>query len=91
MAFCSFTGSSLRMENKRQGKTRLAKYYLPLEDSKKHKVEYKILLIGDSGVGKSSILLSFISNTCHDLSPTMGVDFKIKLFTVNGKRLKLPI
>ncbi|KAI9156394.1 hypothetical protein LWI28_005667 [Acer negundo] len=52
---------------------------------------FKILLIGDSGVGKSSILLSFISNTCHDLSPTIGVDFKIKLFTVNEKRLKLTI
>ncbi|KAJ4720696.1 Ras-related protein like [Melia azedarach] len=52
---------------------------------------FKILLIGDSGVGKSSILLSFISNSVHDLSPTIGVDFKIKLLTVGGKRLKLTI
>lgn len=33
---------------------------------------FKILLIGDSGVGKSSILLSFIANSFHDLSPTVG-------------------
>ncbi len=33
---------------------------------------FKILLIGDSGVGKSSLLLSFISNFVHDLSPTIG-------------------
>lgn len=33
---------------------------------------FKILLIGDSGVGKSSILLSYISNFVHDLSPTIG-------------------
>lgn len=28
----------------RQGKTRLAKYYVPLEDSEKHKVEYEVIL-----------------------------------------------
>ncbi|XP_043817046.1 ras-related protein RABC2a isoform X2 [Manihot esculenta] len=52
---------------------------------------FKILLIGDSGVGKSTILLSFISNSVHDLSPTVGVDFKIKMVNVGGKRLKLTI
>ena len=35
----------------------------------------KILMVGDSGVGKSSILLSFISNVDHDLSPTIGMSF----------------
>ncbi|KAK9158657.1 hypothetical protein Scep_005231 [Stephania cephalantha] len=52
---------------------------------------FKILLIGDSGVGKSSLLISFISNSVEDLSPTIGVDFKIKQLTVGGKRLKLTI
>ncbi|XVF75635.1 hypothetical protein PTKIN_Ptkin13bG0203000 [Pterospermum kingtungense] len=52
---------------------------------------FKILLIGDSGVGKSSLLVTFISNFVHDLSPTIGVDFKIKMVTVGGKRLKLTI
>lgn len=35
---------------------------------------FKVLLIGDSGVGKSSLLLSFISNSnsLQDLSPTIG-------------------
>lgn len=56
-----------------------------------HDYSFKILLIGDSGVGKSSILLSFISNCVHDLSPTIGVDFKIKMLNVGGKRLKLTI
>lgn len=54
-------------------------------------LSFKILLIGDSGVGKSSLLVSFISSSIGDLPPTIGVDFKIKLLTVGGKRLKLTI
>ncbi|XP_010423700.1 PREDICTED: ras-related protein RABC2a [Camelina sativa] len=54
-------------------------------------LSFKILLIGDSGVGKSSLLVSFISNSVEDLAPTIGVDFKIKQLTVGGKRLKLTI
>nr|GEW06555.1 Ras-related protein RABC1 [Tanacetum cinerariifolium] len=53
---------------------------------------FKMLLIGDSGVGKSSLLLSFTShNAIEDLSPTIGVDFKVKYVTVEGKKLKLAI
>ncbi|XP_031395491.1 ras-related protein RABC2a isoform X2 [Punica granatum] len=48
-------------------------------------LSFKILLIGDSGVGKSSLLVSFISSSVE------GVDFKIKLLTVAGKRVKLTI
>lgn len=39
-------------------------------------LSFKILLIGDSGVGKSSLLVSFISSSVEDLAPTIG-----KLFT----------
>ncbi|CAL5414636.1 unnamed protein product [Camellia sinensis] len=52
---------------------------------------FKLLLIGDSGVGKSSLLLSFTSDTFEDLSPTIGVDFKVKYVTTGGKKLKLAI
>ncbi|KAK4387354.1 Ras-related protein RABC1 [Sesamum angolense] len=52
---------------------------------------FKLLMIGDSGVGKSSLLLSFTSDTFEDLSPTIGVDFKVKHVTVGGKKLKLAI
>ncbi|XP_058189422.1 probable protein phosphatase 2C 11 [Rhododendron vialii] len=52
---------------------------------------FKLLLIGDSGVGKSSLLLSFTSDTFEDLSPTIGVDFKVKHVTMGGKKLKLAI
>lgn len=56
-----------------------------------HDYSFKILIIGDSGVGKSSLLVSFISNHVDDLSPTIGVDFKIKHLTINGNKLKLTI
>lgn len=52
---------------------------------------FKLLLIGDSGVGKSCLLLRFTTDTFDDLSPTIGVDFKLKLLTLNGKRIKLTI
>ncbi|KAK6115627.1 hypothetical protein DH2020_007896 [Rehmannia glutinosa] len=52
---------------------------------------FKLLMIGDSGVGKSSLLLSFTSDTFEDLSPTIGVDFKVKHVIVGGKKLKLAI
>ncbi|KAG2682803.1 hypothetical protein I3760_10G001800 [Carya illinoinensis] len=61
------------------------------QSSGSYDLSFKILLIGDSGVGKSSLLVSFISNSVEDLSPTIGVDFKIKLLTAGGKRLKLTI
>ncbi|KAI3518157.1 hypothetical protein L1887_06606 [Cichorium endivia] len=59
--------------------------------SAQYDLSFKILLIGDSGVGKSSLLFSFVSNSLEELSPTIGVDFKIKQLTVGGKRLKLTI
>ncbi|XP_035550315.1 ras-related protein RABC1-like isoform X2 [Juglans regia] len=52
---------------------------------------FKLLMIGDSGVGKSSLLLSFTSDTFEDLSPTIGVDFKVKYVNIGGKKLKLAI
>uniref|UniRef100_A0A9I9CVV8 Ras-related protein RABC2a-like n=1 Tax=Cucumis melo TaxID=3656 RepID=A0A9I9CVV8_CUCME len=59
--------------------------------SSNYDLSFKVLLIGDSGVGKSSLLLSFISTNADNLAPTIGVDFKIKLLKVGGKRLKLTI
>ncbi|XP_042008227.1 ras-related protein RABC1-like [Salvia splendens] len=52
---------------------------------------FKLLMIGDSGVGKSSLLLSFTSDAFEELSPTIGVDFKVKHLTLGGKKLKLAI
>ncbi|XP_050512572.1 ras-related protein Rab-35 [Diabrotica virgifera virgifera] len=53
---------------------------------------FKLLIIGDSGVGKSSLLLRFSDNTfTGSYITTIGVDFKIKTVTVNGAKVKLQI
>lgn len=52
----------------------------------------KILIIGESGVGKSSLLLRFTDDTFDpEQSATIGVDFKVKTVTVDGNATKLAI
>lgn len=53
---------------------------------------FKILIIGDSSVGKSNILLRFSDNIFHEtFLPTIGVDFKIKNIKLMEKSVKLNI
>uniref|UniRef100_A0A7N4V4I6 Uncharacterized protein n=1 Tax=Sarcophilus harrisii TaxID=9305 RepID=A0A7N4V4I6_SARHA len=53
---------------------------------------FKLLLIGDSGVGKSCLLLRFADNKySDDYACTIGVDFKIRTIQLNGKIVKLQI
>jgi Ras-related protein Rab-1A len=53
---------------------------------------FKILIIGDSGVGKSCILLRFAEDTfTESYISTIGVDFKIRSIEHEGKFIKLQI
>jgi Ras-related protein Rab-8A len=52
----------------------------------------KLLLIGDSGVGKSCLLLRFAENSfTPSFITTIGIDFKIKKVQISGKTIKLQI
>lgn len=53
---------------------------------------FKLLLIGDSGTGKSCLLLRFADDTYTDsYVSTIGVDFKIRTLELEGKTVKLQI
>uniref|UniRef100_A0A8D0KN83 small monomeric GTPase n=1 Tax=Salvator merianae TaxID=96440 RepID=A0A8D0KN83_SALMN len=52
----------------------------------------KLLLVGDSAVGKSSLLLRFTEDHFDPyLHPTIGVDFKVKKMAVDDLSLQLAI
>lgn len=52
----------------------------------------KLLLVGDSAVGKSSLLLRFTEDQFEPyLDPTIGVDFKVKRMVVGDLPLQLAI
>ncbi|KAK1059301.1 ras GTPase, partial [Friedmanniomyces endolithicus] len=52
----------------------------------------QLLLIGDSGVGKSCLLLRFADDTyTESYISTIGVDFKIRTIELDGKTVKLQI
>jgi len=62
----------------------------------KHRTDYdyvfRMLLIGDSGTGKSSLLLRFTENKFNDYhATTIGVDFRIRTVFVNNRVIKLQI
>lgn len=50
---------------------------------------FKIVMIGDSGVGKSNLLTRFVENSFNSESkPTIGVEFATKSMNIEGKKIK---
>lgn len=55
-------------------------------------IQMKLLMVGDSGVGKSCLLVRYACDEFSEsLITTIGIDFKIKTLQMNGKRIKLQI
>ncbi|XP_016355116.1 ras-related protein Rab-8B [Sinocyclocheilus anshuiensis] len=53
---------------------------------------FKLLLIGDSGVGKTCLLFRFSEDAFNTtFISTIGIDFKIRTIELNGKKIKLQI
>lgn len=53
---------------------------------------FKLLLIGDSAVGKSSILFRFSDDAfLSTFITTVGIDFRIKTIHIDGKKIKVQI
>jgi len=53
---------------------------------------FKLLLIGDSGVGKTCVLFRFSEDAFNaTFISTIGIDFKIRTIDLDGKKIKLQI
>jgi len=53
---------------------------------------FKLLVVGESGVGKTCLLLRFVDDKFSDVHmATVGVDFKIKTITIGDRPVKLQI
>uniref|UniRef100_A0A095B370 GTP-binding protein ypt2 n=1 Tax=Schistosoma haematobium TaxID=6185 RepID=A0A095B370_SCHHA len=53
---------------------------------------YKLLLVGDSSVGKTNLLLRFSDNSfSKTFIATIGIDFKVRTIEIDGKKIKLQI
>ena len=53
---------------------------------------FKLLIIGDSSVGKSCMLLRYVDDTYNEsYLSTIGVDFKVKTLKLDDKVIKLQI
>ena len=89
-------------EKSAEGSSTISKEKKPLTSKKKNSSKlmktkqydhsFKIVLIGDSGVGKSCILMRFADDKFNEnFYATIGVDFRFKNLDVDGKLIKLQI
>jgi len=65
-----------------------------MADRQKDPYDYliKLLLIGDSAVGKSSLMMRYTDDTfTPNMIMTVGIDFKIRTIDLDGKKVKLQI
>jgi Ras-related protein Rab-22 len=54
--------------------------------------EVKVVLLGDTGVGKSSLVLRFVTNNFKPFNEsTIGASFMSKVIVVNEKQIKFQI
>jgi len=61
-------------------------------ENKNYDYLFKLLMVGDSGVGKTSILLQFTQNEFNvSTRSTVGVDLKVKMMKFRNKSVKLTI
>eukprot|EP00027_Filamoeba_sp_ATCC50430_P003823 CAMPEP_0168555066 /NCGR_PEP_ID=MMETSP0413-20121227/8125_1 /TAXON_ID=136452 /ORGANISM="Filamoeba nolandi, Strain NC-AS-23-1" /LENGTH=226 /DNA_ID=CAMNT_0008585869 /DNA_START=51 /DNA_END=731 /DNA_ORIENTATION=+ len=62
----------------------LPKELIPQDETAKHDWVIKVAIVGESGVGKSSLILKFTENTFIDgFISTIGADFKSKSVKLN--------
>jgi small GTP-binding protein len=64
----------------------------PSQLTEEYDLMFKILLLGDSGVGKSSLLLRYTKHEFNvDMRSTIGVEFALKYLKIDNFQLKVQI
>ena len=62
----------------------------PQDRNQGYDVIFKIVVIGDANVGKTSVLQRFRFDTFSERhGATLGVDFTLKAISIDGTRLKV--
>ena len=63
----------------------------PIEDlGVKEEFKFKVVIVGDSGVGKTNLVRRFVTNSFSiDSKATVGVEFMCKNYSINGKIFKI--
>lgn len=57
-----------------------------------HDFTVKVVILGNSGVGKTNIITRYCDNQFNlNYMPTIGVDLRVKTVTVDNKRIKMHI
>ena len=80
--------NTISMENTYNNNNNHEKYSL----SKQYDDLFKLVIIGDSGVGKSCVLLRFADDTfTENFYSTIGVDFRFKCLEIGDRKCKLQI
>ena len=60
--------------------------------AKEHDFIFKIVLVGDSGVGKTSISLRYAENSfTPNVISAIGIDYRVRTIEFRGKKIKLQI
>ena len=63
-----------------------------MAEDENYEMMFKVVLVGDSFVGKTNIMSKYIKNEFHeDSKATVGVEFGSKQFTVEGHSIKAQI
>ena len=63
-----------------------------VSDNEKESLKLKIVIIGDAGVGKTSMIQQFVNRKFDKhYEETIGVEFQVKTFKINDTITKIEI
>jgi Ras-related protein Rab-11A len=62
-----------------------------IDGDRKHEILYKVIIIGDSGVGKTNLMGRWMDNRFSQTTATINVEFAAKNFLVDNRVVKIQL